>query len=462
MAINLKNNKRIGLLLIFLIIMVVVIFIILKTFHQNTNTVYGIDVGDKSDTNLKNNLYLDEESLSGVLSERISYGSNTYRETQSSKGFNVVFDLKDESYYGKNATLEVEILKGGSDLYLNSSLIFPGINNYNILREFGDSYLYIRKNISLKDNYESKSLIDYVINNYYGSKVYSLNFLNKVYPFIEDYSDSTIYLNSRFRGNLNLIVYTEKGLELEFRKIDMNSYVGKDDYKLSIRSLNNTLVYSKIIEDDGDAKTSKVPGKEQSFKVSVPDVKGVYYINFEEGKDNEYSDSSISNISINTNKIVISKNFLVITPISLYIKNDITQNVSFYYWHVDKDQVIKVKNNYKNSFEYLELNKSYQGIKYPYILEPGEHSFFINKSYLRIYNDFNFAPSKENWFEVPVFIEEQLNDPDFIVIDKERMKTKKKSLVVRYPIVIGGPKTVFQLSSSGTGVSKITDIRIVF
>ena len=35
---------------------------------------------------------------------------------------------------------------------MNEELIFPGINNYKLIKEFGDSYLYMRKNLSSVEN----------------------------------------------------------------------------------------------------------------------------------------------------------------------------------------------------------------------------------------------------------------------------------------------------------------------
>ncbi|MDO8509455.1 MAG: hypothetical protein Q7S27_07305 [Nanoarchaeota archaeon] len=423
---------------------------------KGTAIGYSILIGSDTDINKENSFYLEENS---ALGPRVTYGNKKYREIINNQSFDFVLKSDKKLKNATQAYLEIELIKVGSDLFLNDKLIFPGISNYRLLKEFKDSYLYIRKDLNSVNDYAEENPINFVINHYYGSKLYSFRFLDKTYTVVNDYFPKKLSINNTFRGNLNLIIYTEGELDIKFKKKDINSYSGDDQYLLTITSLNGTVVYKKTLEDDGNYKSDSKSYINQTFNITLPSLNGIYYIDFNSLGDN-FSDSTIGDITMNTNKVLIAGNFLPITPISLYIRNHFDYNISFYYWHKGKDQKIEIIND--NNSVIIDLNESYKGLKYPYTVKPEENNILISKGYLWVFNDLNFAPSKESWFEVPIIIQEKLDNPDFIVIDKNKLKVIKGGVIIKTPIDLEANKdTHFTFRSSRENIMGISRVNLI-
>ena len=451
--IKIKFIKVVSILLILLVFLVSgVYFALIFLVPEDTAKAYSIDIGSDFDTDKDNPFHILEADS---LSERVLSNNKNYRETLSDQPFYLFFNGSLTNL--TNATIEVNLLNRVADLYMNEELIFPGINNYKLIKEFGDSYLYMRKNLSSVEN-SSTDIINYIMNNYYGARVFSFTFLDKAYSIPQDYSKKESRIESKFRGDVSFVIYNQDDLKLKFFKQDINSYPGKDEYLVTIRALDGGIVYEEILRDDGNVNVSQTLNNSQGFEINLPDVDGVNYIIFK-NINADFLDSTISNISINTNKVVIQQNFLVISPISLYMKNHFDRNISFYYWHAGKDQTIKIINN--NSTEEINLSKNYEDIRYNYVLKPGENEITINKSYLWVGNDFNFAVKKENWFEVPIIIQDELDDPEFIVLDKNKVRINRDGAIVRIPIMLNASEMNFSLRSTGVGKLKLDSVRII-
>ena len=126
---------------------------------------------------------------------------------------------------------------------------------------------------------------------------------------VVSYEQTTTEIDTTFRGNLKLAVYAKGSLDIEFTKQDLNNYVGKDEYTLTITDLDGKKEYEEIYEDDGDKKDSKELGEEEDYKVNVGLERGIYYISFVKDKNNPSPDSTLKDIKIRSNKVLIVGKF---------------------------------------------------------------------------------------------------------------------------------------------------------
>lgn len=449
-------HKKIYGLIMTVLIITLIAFAFIK-FWPKTNNLHYVEVGDSSDTDKDSSFYLDNSLNS--LSERIDYGPTNYREVLNAKPFFFVFKKTGHLSLPTQALLEIEILGAAGDIYLDDKLIFPGIDNYEILKEFDNFYLYRRSNVKEVENYDSSNIVDFLIKNYYGSKVYSINEVNYTNPVSDEYSPTITLINSTFRDSIALTVYGEGTLNLSFIKKDLNNYNGEDKYTMSIVNINGTSIFNRLLEDDGVTSATKRDGNDQRFEFNIPNANGIYNIKIIRVKNGEDADSTIGDIKVNTNKVLISGNFLPITPISLYTKLNTAKNASFYYWHQDKDQIIGIRSTENKN--QINLNESYKGKKYAYEFKEGSYNIDIPKGYLWILSNISFSPSRDNWFEVPIVIQDTLDDADFIILDKGKIRSSKKSIVIKHPLVITNETTTFAIRSTGKQKLKLDKVRLI-
>ena len=383
----LKINKKYLFLIISILIALsfLVVYItesiIPKKFYQSRT----IDLGSKR-VNQNEDFYILEDNS---LSPNIVYGKKTYRETRNSP-FYLVYDNKDLSKF--NSTLEIYLYNRDSNLYLNDILIFPGLDNYELVKEFDDSYLYKRRDLStIKEDIIGDNLTEFITNNYYGSKIFTFSGIENIYKNTDDYKDTRVSFNNTFRGNLKIFFYTINKIDIKFIKEDLNQYIGEDNYTVIISDLIGNVVYNENFKDDGilEIESKKV---EQKINISVNGLNGAYYIDFLNIGENKNTDSTIKNLEIiGTNKAVIKGNFLILDPANFYIKNENSKNISFYYWHSNKNQIIEINNSKNSQLDNINLDESYKGLRYELPLSPGEHYIKISKGYLWVINDFYFS-----------------------------------------------------------------------
>ena len=264
-----QGNRKFLIVLAYLIpaiILAVILFIVFQPYFTDDEFVYTLDVGEEGDTNSFSALYLDEKTAEQSLSPRVKYGEETYREIISTKPFNIVFKPPIKIPEDAQTTLELEFTGLNSDIFINDELVFPNLENYKLVKEFDDSYVFIRKNITAIADTETSTPADYITKNYYGASVYSFVPLDIITPEIEGYQKKDTLLSGRFRGELNLIVYTENGLNLEFTKKNINYYRGSKDYLLTIKDEEQQVIHEENITE------------EKEYSISLPNANGMNYI----------------------------------------------------------------------------------------------------------------------------------------------------------------------------------------
>jgi hypothetical protein len=447
-----KTNLMINIL-IFIGILAAIGFVIWGNIKESKSQKnFQIDVGSLNDVDSKSNFYIEE---SDSLNDRVKYGSTTYREV-GEKSINLKFKPIGNITENSQAIIQLNVLNGDSDVYLNQELIFPGTKNYELIKEFEDSYLYKKKNLSNTQDFTNNSAIDFIIKNYYGASLYSFKLLDREYLNIQDYTKEETKINSTFRSNLRLAIYAENDIYLKFLKQDINAYSGEDKYILRITALNGTTVYDQILEDDGDILNDGLTFKPKEYNIAIENLKGVYYIDFKNFKLDAEADSTISNITLNTNKIVIEGDFLSLNPIKLYSNNQFQKNISFYYWREGTEQNIEVIQNGVN--QTVKLQEEYKGKRYNYQINPGEIEINIPKGYVWLFNKFSFSLNKKNWFEVPIVIQDNLDDPDFLILDKRKIKVEKNGISLFSIINITNSDNTINVHSSGDNKIRLNNI----
>ncbi len=417
------TNPKIKVLLIVLaylipiLLLASLLFYIFQPFGFEGKT-YTIKIG-KSDTNSNKPFYLDETTAKRSLSKPIEEEDKTYREVISQRPFNLIFKPDVVIPDLAKATLQLQFEGKNSDIFINNQLIFPGLLNYSLLKSFSDQEVYIRNDLLpyVKTLDESQANAkDIIIANFPGSTVYSTIPIILENPTLENYQKIDTTLNSTFRDSLNLVVYG-KDINLKLIKQDLNWYEGEDTYTITVKDINKNIIHTQIFEDDGNFLNDSKRGNEQNFEINLEGQtpKGIYFLEFQKDKNNKASDSTLKTIKFNTNKILVTNNFLPWQPLTIYTENHFPKNINFFYWWQSKNQNILIRSG--DIFK-VELNESHISTKYPYLLEPGNYSLELEKGYLWIYNNFVFSLKREHLFQIPLIIQDTKNNPDFIIIDK--------------------------------------------
>jgi hypothetical protein len=395
----------------------------------------GINSGDyelnlKNPTSTMNALRFSKDILGDVVDGSALVNSENI--------VNLIFEPKLILEEGREATLILEGTNNGTEVYFDGKLIIPDLSGYSKVADFTDSEVWV-KNDLVKSSYQAKSSAEsFVYFNYPGTQVYSFKELDKGIPILTDYKKEETVIDTTFRDNLKLAVYHGGGeFNIEFTKQDLNNYVGKDEYTLSIIDYTTgDVVHKEIFEDDGDKKDTKVVGEEDDYKLSLGLGKGIYYLDFKKDGNNVAADFTLKDIKIGSNKVLIVGNFLPWEANSeFFIKVNTEKEIKFYYWWSGKDQRIYFSDT--DTFtEYLD--EDYKSKDYVVTLKKGSYDFRIQKGYVWVKGD-AFSISEETWFDLPVESEAKLKDSnDVLIFEKNSFSVNENEISVEVPIVIKG------------------------
>jgi len=219
---------------------------------------------------------------------------------------------------------------------------------------------------------------------------------------IPNYQPSDFKIDTALRGSLTFYVYIKDDFEIEVEKIDLNWYDNEDILDISLYDLDNNLIASEIIEDDGE--DDKKPDKDNDDNQKET----LYALNLKEGvyklKLKNNGDMLITNIKLNQDKIILYKEFFPVQSGTYF--NDFEEKSRIYFktlnpitltaqtWHnYATDQILKI-----NNFE-LEIKKKER----EYSLElPASNDFYeltSKKNDFKILGPEFFAFSEDSWFD---------------------------------------------------------------
>jgi hypothetical protein len=307
--------------------------------------------------------------------------------------------------------LEITGINNGTEVYLNDKLIIPDFTKYNKIITFGDKEVWVKKGYS-SGSEDYNNIHDYIYFNLPGASIYSFGELSQGVPELTDYEKINTSINTRFRHELTLAVYNQGDLELEFTKQDFNINNGKDEYTVSITDSSGGVWFRKVYGDDGDQRGSGVLGPEDIYYIDVElsNTPDVYYIYFDRDDNNKWEDSSIRDIKVNSNKVLILGNILINDGFKFYTEIYDREEIKFKtYWRGDlsvqvtgdSEMTVWIPNGEDT---YLTLN-------------PGSYNLEDKKWKSWISGYSAFSPSKDSWFYLPSSNEDKMVS-DVIIMDR--------------------------------------------
>jgi len=415
---SLKLENYIVFFMYLSVFLVFLYFFVANVFPDNplNSGSYELSASDVVLTNKLRSLYIDKDVLGG----KTQINNKTARMIISEEPFNVVFNPKKVIAENTTATLYLSFLNPKTEVYLNNKLIIPDLEGYEKIKEYDNEEIWVKEDL-IRDNYETAdNTEDFLYLNFPQNSIYSFAELEGGVPILQDYEQTTTKIKTTFRDNLKLAVYAEGYLNIEFTKQDLNNLVGKDEYTVEIKDYSGKSYFKKVYEDDGEKKNTGKKGEEQDFKIRINALpRSIYYISFVKDKNNRYADSTIKDIKINSNKVLILDKFLPLDEFNFYTKVGFKKKIGFYYWSSKKQKVyisgeetkiINIKDYEDHKRNFIELSKK------------GDYYLGIyNGGSLWIYCDV-ISLNKDEWFNLPVKSEKKLLDSDVIIIDKNKLQ----------------------------------------
>jgi len=423
---NLRTEQYV-IIGLYIIIFSTIGYLILANFFPNslinTSGTYTLSAESIGITSKLRSLYIDKDY---VLGDKITIDDKTVRQIISAESFNIIFNPKKVIQENTTAKLELSFIGKGTDIYLNDNLIIPNLNDYEKIKDYTSKEIWIKKTL-IKRAYEiANTAENFIYKNFPQHSIYSFAELSGGTPIIQDYEKTTTKINTQFRDNLKLAVYAEGNLNIEFTKQDLNSYVGKDEYTVEITDFQGKQYFKEVYEDDGEKKGTGVSDEEQDFEINLYNLpRSIYYIIFTKDAYNKAADSTIKDIEINSNKVLILGTSLPWGKFEFYIKVSSPKTISFLYWWKGKEQKIEQTGAEE---DIINLNEDWLSKKYEQELNvKGDYNFEIKTGYLNVYSDI-ISPSKQNWFYFPQKADKKLLDSDIIIIDKNKLKINSNEM----------------------------------
>jgi hypothetical protein len=429
---------------IYVVLFLVVGYLVLANLFPknviNTTGVYSLSAKDIGITSELRSLYVDNDVFGGEIDGK--------RLVIAEEPFNFVFNPKKVVADNTSAELQISFEKPNTEVYLDGELIIPDLDYYDLVyttsipreqgilykgQEFSNTSVWVSKHLTL-DSYESaNNSEDFIYRNFPTQSIYSFAELGGGAPLIQDYEQEETRIKTQFRDNLKLAVYADDYLEISFEKQDLNNYIGADEYYVKITDYQGNLILEETYEDDGEKKDTKVEGEEQKFKIKLYNLdRNIYYINFVKDKINPSSDSSIKDIRINSNKVLILDKCLPLDEFEFYTKVDSARTIGFKYWWTSKAQEIKVRGTLSKT---INLDEDWKGKTYEEELGKGYYDFEITTGVVWVYSDL-ISPSEENWFYLPQKVDSKLIESDIIIIDNNKLEINEDHVLYKKHIKV--------------------------
>lgn len=223
---------------------------------------------------------------------------------------------------------------------------------------------------------------------------------------IENYQLEDFTINTALRGTQTFYIYVKDSLYIKVWKRDLNWYEKEDILNISLYDLNNKLIASEIIKDDGeeDKLTDKNNTREQTGELHISELKeGVYKL---ELKNN--NDMLITKIKLNQNKIIL-KGPIFLAQSGAYF-NNFEEDSKIYFkterplelvaqtWHDYALQTIFINNFESQINEELKIKKKAK--KYDLEISPSSNFYKIKseKNDIKLTGPEFFSFTEDSWF----------------------------------------------------------------
>ena len=292
----------------------------------NVPQVYAIDIGTEGDVDPGEGAYLQDVTAKGRLSARMSIEDDTFRNMT---GTPMYFYVAPKNGISNDTRIMAQLrFKGDPDMdisvykaYAWKPLYIKSLENYSLVRRFGDAVIYSRDNQS---NYtDVDNMNDWIsinIPKYSSIKLFDLSpeiFVNSDLK----YNNTILEINQTFRGSHSFLIYIKDSLDLTLGKQDLNWYNGSDEYSVELHNLDGSLLFNGTMQEDGIMNDSKQKSSQSMTFFQDGIDEGLYelrLVNLKGG--NKAADSTITNIRINTDKLVTMGTIFLLDPGTLYFE----------------------------------------------------------------------------------------------------------------------------------------------
>lgn len=413
----------------------------------NVAQTYTVDIGADRDIDPGHDAYLRDMTKQGRLSLRMSIEDDTFRNMTGSP---VYFYITPENQIFNDTRIAAELrFRGDADLdigayraYAWKPLYMRSLDNYTLAKRFGDAAIYARDNRSIYADYDNMSeWITANIPEYSTVTLYDFSPRMLVNRDLT-YKDAETEVNQTFRGTHSFLVYINGSLNLTLGKQDLNWYNGSDEYSVGLYDLDGSLLFNDTIPDDGiiDKSSQRMPAQ---FKTFFYDGirEGLYELRLVNIKgENSYADSTITDIKINTDKLVTQGNILLLAPGTLYFELKHGAEIKF---NAKKAQTAAIRGAVKKD---VKIDKSHLNKWVPVELPPGSYTVEINGDiYL---SGANFAFSKGSLFQ-PYNYEINGGSGEWVIISNYQVEKDKKGWITARRMFTGSE---LELSNNRTMV----------
>ena len=135
------------------------------------------------------------------------------------------------------------------------------------------------------------------------------------------YKNATLDISQTFRGTHSFLIYIKDSLNLTLGKQDLNWYNGIDEYSVELYNLDGGLLFNETMQDDGIINVSNQKSAQSRTFFHDGIGEGLYELRFVNLKGgNNASDSTMTNIRINTDKLVTRGTIFLLDPGTLYFE----------------------------------------------------------------------------------------------------------------------------------------------
>lgn len=448
-----KNVHKAIVFFVYLIVVTAIIYLLLLVFSPGSFLKDEYVINPDNPSNSLSTFYIEN---SNILKEYDYHGENVF-EISSPASFNLVFKPK-TNVANRSGTFTIDLYGGGGEFYLDNKLIIPNLEDYDLIGSYPEAYVFVHKEVNTKD-YEYKTEVDeFIYGNFRDKRIYSQKAITDYNLNIDDFQRENTEINIAFRDSLKLAVYAQDEIDLSFTKQDLNNYLGQDEYTLIITSQKGEVVFNHTYMDDGDNKASRRLGEEQRYNEVISGIEGgIYTIEFQKDVFNDAPDSTIKDITINTNKIIFLDRILPWEANTSYYANfNNREIIGFLYWQENNEQIIEI-NGKENII--IDLNKSWLSTRYDQNLsEQGDYYINIEKGFLWVYAE-QLSLSKEGWFEIINTID-NIEEAEVIVLDRKNLEIEGNEFIYTKEVSVdSGDK--FSLRSLQAGKYYIKEIKLV-
>lgn len=430
----------------------------------NVPITYSVDIGSAGDTDSSKDAYLGDLTSQGRLTQSVSIEDDTFRNMT---GSHLYFYITPANSIPDDTRIQAELkFRGDSDLdialykkYAWKPLYMKKLDNYTLVKQFNDTSIYAR---DYSSNYTYYTNIDEWIsgnirkNSTIGLYDFDISpsiLINKELA----YKNVDLEINQTFRGTISFLIYIKDRLNLTLGKQDLNWYNGSDEYSVELYDADGSLIFNDIFPDDGiiDNSRRKMPSQLKTFS-SIHIREGLYELRFVNIKgENQAADSTITNININTDKIITQGNILPLSPGTLFFALKQNTTLKFYAWQSNAVQNITIRGGTDKD---ILIDKSLLGKWVPVELPEGSYNMSINGN-LYI-SGANFAFTEESLFQ-PYNYEINNENNQWIIISNYQVEKDSHGWITAKKIFKGSDLELYNYKTIAFGLRNKTDTEVM-